>query len=335
MMDKHILQALAKRNFRKDILRKALLLKGSRQKQLFKLARDKRCEFFPSQRVELRSVIEISNICQRSCNFCNINLYAKIPQRYTLKYAEIIKIIEYIYYKKKRRVILLQSGENRSQKYIDFIAQCVSKIKDKFNDITIILSLGNLSRNQYRQLRDSGADRYILKFETSTPKLYKQIKPVDTLEERVKCIRQLCEIGFDVGTGSIIGLPNQTIDDIVNDLIFMRNFKLTMASCSVFFPGEHSNYRRMPAGDIGIALNYMALMRLMYPWLLIPSTSSLERVKKGAQYLGLLAGANAVTIHDGTPKEFKKSFPIYSVKRFTPGERFIKDIVGRAGLHFR
>ncbi|MDP1852902.1 MAG: radical SAM protein [Candidatus Omnitrophota bacterium] len=335
MINRTILQSLTEGNFKKDFIRKALLFKGLQQKQLFKLARDKRKEYFLSRVVEVRSVIEISNICRRKCNFCNINFHAKIPQRYTLKYTEIIKIIEYIYYKKNRRVVLLQSGENRSQAYIDFVAKCVRNIKRKFNDIIIILSLGNLARNQYTQLRDSGADRYILKFETSTPKLYKQIKPDDSLEERVRCIRQLSELGFEVGIGNIIGPPGQTIDDVVNDLFFMGNFKLTMASCSVFFPGENSNYQNKPVGDIDIALNYMALMRIMYPGMLIPSTSSLERVKKGGQYLGLAAGANAVTIHDGTPRELKKNFPIYSVKRFTPCEKFIKNIITKARLRFR
>ncbi len=195
--------------------------------------------------------------------------------------------------------------------------------------------MGNLSYNQYKQLRESGADRYILKFETSNPRLYKQIKPDSSLEERIKRIKQLIKLGFEVGTGNIIGLPNQTVDDIIDDLLFIHNFKLTMASTSVFIPGESSNYWNKPVGDVNIALNYTALMRIMYSALLIPSTSSLEKAKKGSQYLGLMAGANTVTIHNGTPAELKKCYPIYSVKRFTPDENYIKEIVKKAHAHFK
>ena len=108
-----------------------------------------------------------------------------------------------------------------------------------------------------------------------------------------------------------------------------------MASTSVFIPSESSNYWNKPAGDVNIALNYTALMRIMYPALLIPSTSSLERAKRGGQYLGLIAGANTVTIHNGTPVELKKYYPIYSVKRFTPDENYIKNIVKKAHSHFK
>ncbi len=114
----------------------------------------------------------------------------------------------------------------------------------------------------------------------------------------------------------------------------MRHFKLTMISTSVFIPGEDSNYRDKPKGDLDITLNYTALMRILYPQMLIPSTSSLEKAKEGGQYLGLMAGANTVTIHDGTPLELKRYYPIYSVNRFIPNENYIKDIVMKAHLHF-
>jgi biotin synthase len=114
----------------------------------------------------------------------------------------------------------------------------------------------------------------------------------------------------------------------------MRNFKLTMASTSVFIPGECSNYRNNPLGNLNTTLNYIALMRIIYPWLLIPSTSSLEKAKISGQYLGLMAGANSVTLHDGTPLGLKRDFPIYSLKRFTPDERYAKHIIAKAHLYF-
>lgn len=333
-MNKSMFEVLAKENFNKGIFHKALLLKGQEQKQLFELARKKRRDYFLQEKVEVRSVIEISNNCQRKCNFCNINFYFRNQKKYLISFSELIKIVGYIYHRKNRRVVMLQSGENRSQKYIDFVCRCTNTMKRRYKDLIIVLCLGSLKQNQYRQLRASGADRYILKFETSNPALYKQIKPDDCLEKRVECINKLAELGFEVGTGNIIGLPNQSIKDIVNDLCFIKNFKLKMVSTSVFIPGENSNYRGKPIGDINLTLNYMALMRIIYPQMLIPSTSSLEKAKTGAQYLGLMSGANAVTIHDGTPPELKKHFPIYSINRFIPRESHIKKIVARAHLHF-
>lgn len=278
MNNKFVLQALTNGDFKKDRLYAALLLKNKEREELFKLARKKRAEYFPSKAVEVRSVIEISNICQRRCNFCNINSYSRNKKRYLLSYDEITRTVEHLYHK-GRRVLLLQSGENRSQKYINFVCKCVGDIKQKFKNLTIILCLGNLARDQYKQLRLSSADRYILKFETSNPILYKQIKPDDSLDKRIKGIKALNELGFEVGTGNIVGLPNQTIEDIVNDLLFIRSFKLTMVSASVFIPGENSNYWNKPKGNLDVTLNYMALMRILYPQMLIPSTSSLEKLK--------------------------------------------------------
>jgi biotin synthase len=149
---------------------------------------------------------------------------------------------------------------------------------------------------------------------------------------RIKCLEYLIKIGFEVGSGNIVGLPNQTINDLANDLFFISSFNLAMVSATTFIPGNGSCYYNKPMGDLNLTLNTMALMRIMYPWMLIPSTSSLEKAGNDGQYLGLMAGANTVTIHDGTPERLKRYFPIYSATRFIPNERHIRDIVRRAHL---
>lgn len=315
-----------------DGMYEALSAEGEEQERLFALAREKRDEYSPSREVEVRSVIEVSNICRQTCRYCGMNCRSK-RKRYTISREELLAIVSNVY-AKGRRVLLLQSGENNSREYVDFIAGCLAAVKRKFADLTVILCMGNLKHAQYRQLRESGADRYILKFETSNPELYKQIKPGASLSERTGCLNHLAELGYEVGTGNIIGLPGQTLQDLVNDVLFLAQFKLSMISSTVFIPGEDSDYRAEPMGDVDPVLNFMALMRIMRPDVLIPATSSLERGRKGGQYLGLAAGANAVTIHDGTPAELKKHFPIYSVDRFTPNENHIRDIVSQAGLLF-
>ena len=329
---KTVLKALKRENFAKEILSSALLLRSKDQQQLFELAREKRKIYFPSKEVEARSVIELSNICQQKCKFCSINLYSK-KQRYLIKFPEFMSIVDHIYLR-GRQVLLIQSGENKSQNYIHYVCRCIKSIKKKYKDLVIILCLGNLSYAQYRALKDAGAERYILKFETSNPKLYKKIKPTDSLKQRINSLKWLIKLGFEVGTGVMVGLPGQTIDDLAKDLLYIRKLKVMMASCSVFIPGKNSYYQNEAPGDLDTTLNFMALMRIMYPQLLIPSTSSLEWVKKGGQFKGLMAGANTITVHDGTPSSLKKCFPIYSSDRFTPNGKYMRTIVSKAGLRF-
>ncbi|MBU2574509.1 MAG: radical SAM protein [Elusimicrobia bacterium] len=324
---------LEKGNFTGKTLAAALLLRGAPQRELFGLARKARSLRFGSGKVEVRSVIEVSNICRQSCRFCNIN---GLPngEKYLLDRSQVLRIVRHLY-RKKRRVLLLQSGENNSKAYINLIARCVADIKKEFSGLTVILSMGSLGFAQYKQLRRAGADRYILKFETSDPALYKRIKPGDSLANRLKCVKFLTDLGFETGSGNMIGLPGQTIYDIVNDLRLAGKLGLTMASSSVFVPGEGSVYYDRPMGDLNLTLNYMALLRILYPHLLIPTTSALEKAGKNGQFLGLMAGANTVTVHDGTPPGIKRHFPIYSLDRFTPNEKHIRRIVARAKLRFK
>jgi len=325
-----VLKFLDKGIFSREILEKALLFTNEEQEALFKLARDRRDKAFPEKFVEVRSVIEISNKCRQGCSYCSMGKKMAIRE-YTIDESTLNSLMDYLY-SKGRRVVLFQSGENGEQGYIDMVSKCIEKIKDRYNDLVIILCLGNLSKKQYIQLRKAGADRYILKFETSNAVIYKKAKPNDSLENRLKCLDYILETGFSLGSGNIVGLPGQTLTDIANDLLLIHKYNLSMNSATVFIPTESSAYKDEPCGDLNITLNTMALMRIMNPGRLIPATSSLEKVKKGGQLQGLMAGANTVTIHDGTPEELKSLFPIYSVKRVTPNKQHFMDIVEQAFL---
>lgn len=307
---------------------KALLLTEGSQESLFLEARKERERSFFDNRIEIRSVIEFSNICRQVCNYCGMNRRSKI-ERYVLKRDEFLSQIEFIY-NRGRKVIVVQSGEIGPNKTIMSLCDMIAAAKSRFTDIEFIGSFGSLQKNQFRRLKEAGISRYILKFETSNPRLYRRIKPYDTLKNRVKCIEYLIELGFRVGTGNIVGLPGQTAEDIAKDLIFIDNFELSMASTSVFIPHSQSKFRRYPAGNIDLALNYIALMRILYPKLIIPSTSCLEILREKGQYLGLMAGANAVSIHDGTPAAIKKLYTIYNHDRFQPDERFVNRIIKKA-----
>ncbi len=325
-----VLDYLRKGIFEREILEQALNFDKEIQKELFKLACEKREIAFPNNEVEVRSVIEISNKCKQGCNYCSMGEKMSI-QEFTINEKTLISLMDYLY-NHGRRVILLQSGEDNSHEYINMLSRCIENIKNRSKDCIIILCLGNLSRQQYLQLRTAGADRYVIKFETSNPVIYRNAKPHDTLQNRLKCMNYILEAGFKLGSGNIVGLPGQSITDIVNDLLLMHQYNLSMNSSTVFIPAEGSVYKDEPLGDIRLTLNTMALMRIMNPNRLMPTTSSLDKAQKGGQLMGLMAGANTVTIHDGTPREVKDFFPIYSLKRVTPQSQHFEDIVAKANL---
>jgi biotin synthase len=317
-------------DFSRQVLLGAMEWRGEEQKRLFAYAREKRAEYFPAQEVEARSVIEISNVCLQGCHYCSMAKGSGI-KRYAMKPQAVIDMADFLY-ERGRRVVLLQSGENSSETWLTSVANTVAKMKANHPDQEIILCLGNFTREQFIKLKNAGADRYILKFESSSKHLYETWKPTDTIEERTRCLKDLVEIGFKTGSGNIVGMPGQSVEDMVDDLIFMGQFDLTMNSCTVFIPGESCGYKDQPMGDVDYALNSMALMRIMYPHRLMPTTSCLEKCRKGGQYEGLMAGANTITIHDGTPENYKSMFPIYSTNRFTPDNNHLLDAVTNANL---
>jgi len=324
------LEELSSGKFSRSTLSEALLLRGDGQQALFSLARSKRSAAFPLEEAEARSVIELSNVCQQSCNYCSMHKDGALKP-YVIKESDVLDMADFLY-SKGRRVLLLQSGENRSKAFVEYVGRCVSGIKSKHPDSEIILCLGNLSREQYLFLKESGAARYVLKFESSIADLYHEWKPSDTLGERLACLDDLIDLGFKVGTGNMIGLPGQSLGNIVEDLLLVHRLDVSMMSSTVFIPNEGCNYCDQSMGDVDLVFNMMALMRIMNPGCLMPTTSCLEKARKDGQLIGLMAGANTVTIHDGTPENFREQFPIYSSDRCTPGEERMFHLVRQAGL---
>jgi biotin synthase len=312
----------------------ALVLKssGDAQERLCRAACASRDAHFPARTVEVRSVLEVSNVCRQRCRYCSM-WEAEGSPRYTLAGEAIAAIADGVY-ARGRRVLMLQSGENPSPAFVSHMAAAVSRVKAAHADLRLILCLGSLSLEQFRELRQAGAERYILKFESSSPELYHSVKPSDTLGHRLAAMEAALESGFLLGSGSIVGLPQQRLEDVAADLLCTTRWRLGMVSASVFVPGERSGFAAEPPGDVNLTLNAMAILRLLNPDCLIPSTSSLDRIEPGAQLRGLRAGANTVTIHDGTPDELKAAFPIYSSQRIMPREVYLRELVQRAGLQW-
>jgi len=311
-------------------LSSALQFRGSEQAVLFTIARQIRDQSFPDRPAELRSVIEISNICKQRCNFCNIG--APETTKYVIQPNDLLQLVDALYHERGRRVFLLQSGENNSQGFVNLVVASCRLIAQALPDVTLVLCIGNLTREQFRALRDTGVARYILKIESSNPQLYHLSKPHDNWDERKRCLDDLLELDFKVGSGIIVGLPMQRHDDLVADLTFMHRLPLSMVSATVFVPGAGTVYERDPPGDVHTTLNFMALLRIMHPAALMPTTSSLEKLLPDGQLWGLMAGANSLTIHDGTPERLQALFPIYDNKRFRPQDDRLLAIASNAGL---
>lgn len=324
-----VVRRLEENDYGKDNLAAALRLAGRDQEELFALARNRRDRYYPKRTVQVRSVIEISNVCRQGCEFCNIG--HRPDEWYRINRDAFLSAVSFLY-SQGRRFLMVQSGENGSQEFVDHVAQCIRELKIRYPDMGVILSLGNLEEAQYRELKAAGAESYILKFETSNAALYRKLKPRDTLERRLACVDSCFRAGLKVGSGDIVGLPGQTLDDLVDDLFLLGEYDFSMQSCSVFIPNERSNCRDEPMGSLDLTLNVLALMRVMYSRRMMPATSSLAKPRPDGQYLGLMAGANSVTCHDGTPEELKRLFPIYSIRRFTPREEHLAQIVRKAGL---
>ncbi|MFA5100858.1 MAG: AMP-binding protein [Candidatus Omnitrophota bacterium] len=307
----------------------ALRYRGRNQKELFCFARIVRDEAF-SGYAEVRSVIEYSNVCRQECRFCGMNRLSGI-KRYCMDDEEFLARVDRLY-AKGRRIIMVQTGEFGPGPLFDRLLILLEHVRNKHRDCTIICSFGNLPAEQYKRLREIGIQRYLLKFETSDPDLYKKIKPSDSLQNRLAHIDILKRLGFQVSSGNITGLPGQTIESLADDILLLKKLDIPMCSTSVFIPNNLSKFAGVVSGDVNTALNFIAIMRIMCPTAVIPSTSALELAAKGGQMNGLMAGCNSVTLHDGTPHDREEKYIIYKEKRFKPKNDLFTVLAG-AGLH--
>jgi len=313
---------------RKKGIVEALSCRGQRQKDLFRYARGVRDEVFAGA-VEARSVIEYSNVCRQECGFCGMNRLSPV-ERYCMKTEEFLGRFEKLYVR-GRRVIMVQSGEFGPGPLFERLYAALKQVRSRYRDCSIICSLGNLDTRQYERLRGIGIQRYLLKFETSDPRLYKKIKPSDSLRNRLARIKTLKRLGFQVSSGNITGLPGQTLESLADDILLLKELDIPMCSTSVFIPNDFSKFAGAAPADVNTALNFLAILRIVCPSAVIPSTSALELAAKGGQLAGLMAGCNCVTLHDGTPAGQEQKYIIYKEKRCKPKDDLFK-IIANAGL---
>jgi biotin synthase len=317
--------------FDRKELRRMLLARGGEQEELFIASRQARRDTWGDVAI-LRGVIEVTNVCRVNCDYCPMrrdNL--RDNDRYFIEPAELLERAAAI----KDcgiDVVLLQGGETPA--LLPLMEEVLPQIRNLFeSQVEILLNIGNLKRSQYARLRDLGATSYILKHETSDPVLHRRIRH-QSLDERIRCLNDLHELGFRVGTGLISSLPGQGIESIIDDIELAGELKADMCSVSPFIPAPDTPMQIAPIGDNELALNIIACLRLTYPHLLIPSVSALERAEGGGQSRGLNAGANVMTVNFSGAED-QKRYLIYGKDRYIVKLDHVKQIATAAGLTLR
>lgn len=308
-MSKIIEKLKTKKATRPEIV-KLLGARGDLQKELFETARKIRQQYF-GDKVFVRGVIEVSNCCRKNCDYCAMRYSNKELKRYRLTPKEILSIAKEIR-SLGIQTLFIQSGEDIIVDKI--IQESLPRIKRKLRFNNIILCLGNRTKKQYKKFKELGASAYILKFETSDREFFEKMG-CGLLRQRLDCLKWLRELGFEVGTGNITGLPGQSLESIADDILLAKKLNPDFVSTAPFIPNENTPLQNRAHGGLNLTLNTMAIWRIMLPDVLIPTVSALEKIEEKGQLQGLNAGANVITINF-TPPTYREKYRIYSKKRF-------------------
>lgn len=259
--------------------------------------------------VHLRGLIEFSNICRNNCLYCGIRRDNKLLQRYRMSEDELIETA-------RRgaelgfKTIVMQSGEDM---YYDTGRMCriIETIK-KF-DVAVTLSLGERKYEEYKDFRNAGADRYLMRIETTDKDLYHRLDPAMSWQHRYECLLMLKELGYELGSGSMVGLPGQSVEFIADDLLFMQKLEVDMAGIGPFIPHQQTPLKDTAGGTLDLALRTMALMRIMLPDINIPATTAMESLHPQGRIKALQSGANVV-MPNITEGEYRKLYELYPGK---------------------
>ena len=262
--------------------------------------------------VHLRGIIEFSNYCEQDCLYCGLRSSNTEVERYRMTADEIIEtamLISNI----GIRTIVLQSGED-SAFDMDKIAYIIYFIKQN-SDVAITLSLGERDFEEYKTWRYAGADRYLIKHETANPLLYSLYHQEQKIQDRIKHLEFLKSIGFQIGSGNLIGLPGQKVEDIADDLLLCRDLDVDMASFSPFVPSPNTPYRNKPVGSVELTLKTIAVGRILMKNTHIPATTAIATIDSLGREKALRVGAN-ILMPNFTPKSYRDKYCIYPNKKY-------------------
>ncbi|MBR2472805.1 MAG: [Clostridia bacterium] len=263
-------------------------------------------------KVFIRGLIEVSNICKNDCFYCGIRASNKNCDRYRISADEIIECAREGY-KLGFRTFVLQGGEDG---YFtdERVEDIIKRIKAEMPDCAVTLSLGERSKDSYQRLFDAGADRYLLRHETADSGHYGKLHPSElSLENRMNCLRALREIGYQVGCGFMVGSPYQTNEHIAKDLKFIEEFQPDMCGIGPFIPHKDTPFAEFSAGTAEFTCYLLSIVRLICPEVLLPATTALGSIKEGGREEGSQAGANVV-MPNLSPKSVREKYMLYNNK---------------------
>lgn len=265
-----------------------------------------------------RGLIEFTNFCKNNCYYCGISRSNPNADRYRLSMEEILSCCE-TGYELGFRTFVLQGGEDGYYSE-DKVVEIIKGIKSAYPDCAITLSIGERSYEAYKRFFEAGADRYLLRHETATDEHYNKLHPAElSLSERKQCLYNLKEIGFQVGTGFMVGSPFQTMENIAEDLLFLKEFKPHMIGIGPFIPHKDTRFLNEKQGSLDLTLLLIGILRLMNPKALIPATTALGTIDKNGREMGILAGANVV-MPNLSPVSVRKKYSLYDNKICTGEE---------------
>ncbi len=269
-------------------------------------------------KVYLRGLIEISNYCKNDCFYCGIRHSNNNAKRYRLTKEEILSCAENGY-KLGFRTFVMQSGEDR---YFSDSVMCdiISQIKKRYPECAITLSLGERGFESFKAMFEAGADRYLLRHETAENLHYQKLHPENmSLENRKKCLFELKEIGYQAGSGFMVGSPFQTAENLVEDLKFLKELMPDMIGIGPYITHKDTPFSEYKSGPLNLTVKMIAILRLMFPYALIPSTTALGTIDKDGRKMGLKAGANVV-MPNLSPIKSRKLYDLYDNKISTDEE---------------
>lgn len=270
------------------------------------------------EKVFIRGLIEFTNYCKNNCYYCGIrggNLHAV---RYRLSKEEILSCCENGY-QLGFRTFVLQGGEDLH--YTDeLMAEIIKEIKQKYPDCAVTLSIGERSYESYKKLREAGADRYLLRHETANEQLYSYLHPSNlSLKNRMKCLLDLKSLGYQVGAGFMVGSPTQTLENLAEDLVFLKELEPQMVGIGPFIPHHDTKFAKEPAGSVELTVFLLSIIRILLPKVLLPATTALATASEDGREKGLKAGANVV-MPNLSPTDDRKKYDLYDNKVSTGGE---------------
>lgn len=317
LINKIVDEIAEKKNITKEQLEALLGCEGEQALYLHTKAREVADNVY-GKNVYVRGLIEFTNYCKNNCLYCGIRCGNREADRYRLTEEEILECCAEGY-ELGFRTFVLQGGEDPFFSD-ERICSIVGKIREKYPDCAITLSIGEKSRESYESYYKAGANRYLLRHETADDEHYKKLHPKElSLENRMRCLRDLKDIGYQVGCGFMVGSPYQTIDTIYKDLQFIKEFEPHMVGIGPFIPQHATPFADESPGTVEDTLRLLSIIRLIHPNVLLPATTALGTIHPRGRERGILAGGNVV-MPNLSPVAVRKKYELYDNKICTGDE---------------